>query len=71
MVAIADYPRGFVVANLEGDNCLETSAMEVEGILKIEVPYSFVPATIATRLQELMKSIETTAVAGISNKYFL
>ncbi len=71
VAAIADYPRGFVVANLEGDSCLETNATEVEGVLKIEVPYSFVPTTIATRLQELLKSIETTAVAGIADKYFL
>ncbi|MEE8059538.1 MAG: DNA phosphorothioation-dependent restriction protein DptH, partial [Pseudomonadales bacterium] len=71
VAAIADYPRGFVVANLEGDNCLETSAVEVEGILKIEVPYSFIPATISTKLQKLLENIQTTAVARIADKYFL
>jgi len=69
--AIADYPRGFVVANLEGDACLETSAVEVDGILKIEVPYSFIPASISTSLQDLMANKISTAVAPLPDKYFL
>jgi len=69
--AIVDYPRGFVVANLEGDACLETSAVEVDGILKIEVPYSFIPASISTSLQDLMANKSSTAVAPLPNKYFL
>lgn len=71
VVAIANYPRGFVVANLEGDACLETSAVEVDGILKIEVPYSFIPASISTSLQELMINKGATAIAPLADKYFL
>ncbi|MDA8790096.1 DNA phosphorothioation-dependent restriction protein DptH, partial [Pseudomonadales bacterium] len=71
VAAIADYPRGFVVANLEGDACLETSTHEVEGILKIEVPYSFVPNTISTPLQSLMSNKQATAIAAVDDKYIL
>ena len=70
VASIVDYPRGFVVANLESDNCLETSAIEADGILKIEVPYSFIPSTISTKLQELFLNIQTTAVARIADKFF-
>lgn len=71
VAAIADYPRGFVVANLEGDGCLETSTDEVDGILKIEIPASFIPQTISTQLQKLMLSKQSTAIAGVDDKYFL
>jgi DNA phosphorothioation-dependent restriction protein DptH len=71
IASIVDYPRGFVVANLESDNCLETSVIEIDGILKIEVPYSFIPSTTSTKLQELFANINTTAVARIADKYFL
>ena len=69
--AIAGYPRGFVLASLESDKCLETSTQEINGILKIEVPYSFIPQTISRPLQELMSDIPRTAVASVADKYFL
>tara|TARA_R110002072_G_scaffold8726_3_gene43719 strand:- start:11935 stop:17082 length:5148 start_codon:yes stop_codon:yes gene_type:complete len=71
VVAIANYPRGFVVANLEGDNCLETSAIEVDGILKIEVPASFIAMTISKNLQGLMLNSDETAIASLAEKFWL
>ncbi len=71
VAAIANYPRGFVVANLEGDSCLETRTEEADGILKIEIPYSFIPQTISTKLQQLKINIPSTAIAAVDNKYFL
>ncbi|MCX2982872.1 DNA phosphorothioation-dependent restriction protein DptH [Halieaceae bacterium IMCC14734] len=71
VAAVAEYPSGFVVANLESDTCLETSAVEVDGILKIEVPYSFIPATISTSLKTLMADNSSTAVAPLADKYFM
>jgi len=44
---------------------------EVEGILKIEVPYSFLPRMITTPLQSLLADTAATAVASIPDKYFL
>jgi DNA phosphorothioation-dependent restriction protein DptH len=71
IAAIANYPKGFVVANLEGESCLETRTDEVDGILKFEIPYSFVSQTISTPLQELLLKKESTAIAGVDDKYFL
>jgi DNA phosphorothioation-dependent restriction protein DptH len=68
---IVDYPRGFVVANLQDDKCLETNVEEVESILKIEVPYSFLPAAISTPLQQLLLDTHLTAAAKVPEKYFL
>ncbi len=71
VVTIDNYPDGFVVANLENENCLETTTVEIDRILKIEVPFSFVPKTISTPLKDLMLDYSQTAVASISDKYFL
>ena len=71
LAAIDNYPDGFVVANLENESCLETITEEVGGILKIEVPFSFVPKTISTPLKSLMLDSSQTAVATIADKYFL
>lgn len=71
LAAIANYPKGFVVANLQDDKCLETNTEEVEGILKIEIPYSFVPATISTPLTALLVNTHLTAAAQVPEKYFL
>lgn len=71
LATIADYPRGFVVANLQDDKCLETNVEEVEGILKIEVPYSFLPAAISTPLKQLLLDTHLTAAAKVPEKYFL
>ncbi|KZZ36863.1 DNA phosphorothioation-dependent restriction protein DptH [Oleiphilus sp. HI0117] len=71
LAGIADYPRGFVVANLQDDKCLETNVEEVEGILKIEVPYSFLPKTISTPLKTLLLDTHLTAAAQVPEKYFL
>lgn len=71
LAAIDNYPDGFVVANLENDSCLETTTEEVGGILKIEVPFSFVPKTISTPLKSLMLDSSQTAVSTIADRYFL
>lgn len=71
IATLMNYPRGFVVANLQADKCLETYVEEVEGILKIEVPYSFLPVMISSPLQKLIADTHLTAAANIPDKYFL
>ncbi|MEY8216585.1 MAG: DNA phosphorothioation-dependent restriction protein DptH, partial [Colwellia sp.] len=51
---LTDYAKGFVVANLEGHKCLETSITTIDGINVLEVPSSFMPKTINTPLIELL-----------------
>lgn len=71
LAKIDNYPEGFVVANLESDKCLSTSVELAEGILKIEVPSSFLKATISTPLQSLWNDHKFTAIASIPDFYFL
>lgn len=71
LASLDAYPDGFVVANLEDERCLETRVEEVEGILKIEVPSSFISRTISTPLLDLIDNPETTAVARVPERYFL
>jgi DNA phosphorothioation-dependent restriction protein DptH len=71
IATLVNYPQGFVVANLQGDKCLETTAEQVDEILRIEMPYSFLPAMIKTPLRQLLADTSATAAAGIPAKYFL
>lgn len=71
IATLYDYPQGFVVANLQDDKCLETKVDEIDGILKIEIPYSFLPTMIVNPLQKLLIDKQSTAVANIPDKYFL
>lgn len=68
---IADYPKGFVVANLENETCFSTSVEEVDDILKLEVPASFINSTISAPLQQLWQDAAASAAASIPDKYFL
>ncbi len=68
---LQDYPQGFVVANLEGDACLETTADMVDGILKIEVPSSLMSHTIKRPLVDMLENPGSTSLARLPAKYFL
>ncbi|MCV6590966.1 MAG: DNA phosphorothioation-dependent restriction protein DptH [Marinobacterium sp.] len=66
-----DYPLGFVVANLEGGSCLETSAQVVDSILKIEIPASLMGHTIGRPLKEMLGRPADISLARLPEKYFL
>ena len=66
-----DYPSGFVVANLENERCFSTSSHVVDGILKLEIPASFMKATISTPLRSLWADHSKTAAANIADNFFL
>jgi len=66
-----DYPLGFVVANLEGDACLETSAQVVDSILKIEVPAGLMGHTIGRPLKDMLSRPADISLARLPEKYFL
>lgn len=68
---LADYPKGFVVANLEGGQYIETKVNEVDDVLVIECPYGFLSSMIAVPLQELLSDIQSTPAARIPHRYFL
>ncbi|MDO6562647.1 DNA phosphorothioation-dependent restriction protein DptH [Amphritea sp. 1_MG-2023] len=68
---LVDYPRGFVVANLQGKQYIETKVNEVEGVLIIECPYGFLSSMITVPLQKLLSDVELTSAAKIPSRYFL
>lgn len=68
---ISDYPLGFVVANIENDKCFATSTNITDNILVIDVPASFMKATISTPLQRLLSDHKYTAAASIPSQFFL
>ncbi|WP_246386643.1 DNA phosphorothioation-dependent restriction protein DptH [Litorivivens lipolytica] len=68
---LSEYPSGFVVANLENDRCFSTSCQVTDGILTLEIPSSFMKATISTPLRALWEDHSKTAAANIPEKYFL
>lgn len=66
-----NYAKGFVVANLEGDKCLETTITEVDGINLLEVPSSFISKTIKIPLTDLLENTAASAIANVPEKYYL
>ncbi len=68
---LTDYAKGFVVANLEGHKCLETSITTIDDINVLEVPSSFMPKTINTPLIELLENTKSSAIAKVQDKYYL
>jgi DNA phosphorothioation-dependent restriction protein DptH len=71
IAAVSNYPSGFVVANIENDKCFATSTKLTDNVLVIEVPASFMKATISTPLQVLLEDYKGTAAASIPSLYFL
>lgn len=68
---LENYAEGFVVANLEGDKCLETTITEVDGINLLEVPSSFISKTIKIPLTDLLENTAASAIANVPEKYYL
>ena len=68
---LENYAKGFVVANLEGDKCLETTITEVDAINLLEVPSSFISKTIKISLTDLLENTAASAIANVPERYYL
>lgn len=68
---LQEYPRGFVVANLEGGQYIETKVKEIDGVLVIECPHGFLSSMIKKPLLELLSDVRSTPAAKIPRRYFL
>ncbi|MEH6550633.1 MAG: DNA phosphorothioation-dependent restriction protein DptH [Pseudomonadales bacterium] len=71
VAAVPDYPRGFVVANLEGGQYIETKVKDIDGVLVVESPYGFISSMIARPLQEILSNVKSTPAAKIPPRYYL
>ena len=68
---INNYPEGFLVSHVENDTFFEADFVEVENILKIQLPISYLKVFVSTPLQTLMNEVCPEKLCYIPEKYLL
>jgi DNA phosphorothioation-dependent restriction protein DptH len=68
---INDYPDGFLVSHVENDTFFEAEFIEVENILKIQLPISYLRGFVSTPLQTLMNEVCPEKLCHIPEQYLL
>jgi DNA phosphorothioation-dependent restriction protein DptH len=71
LAEINNYPDGFLVSHVENDTFFEAEFTEVEDILKIQLPISYLRGFVSTPLQELMHDVCPEKLCYIPKKYIL
>jgi DNA phosphorothioation-dependent restriction protein DptH len=71
LAEINNYPEGFLVSHVENDTFFEAEFTEVENILKIQLPISYLRGFVSTPLQELMHDVCPEKLCYIPKKYIL
>jgi DNA phosphorothioation-dependent restriction protein DptH len=71
LAEINNYPDGFLVSHVENDTFFEAEFTEVENILKIQLPISYLRGFVGTPLQELMHDICPEKLCYIPQQYLL
>ncbi|WP_299005071.1 DNA phosphorothioation-dependent restriction protein DptH [uncultured Shewanella sp.] len=68
---LVNYPDGFMLSHVENDTFFEADFTEVEGILKIQLPISYLKSLVSTPLAELMQDVRPEQLCHIPEKYLL
>lgn len=68
---INNYPEGFLVSHVENDTFFEADFIEVENILKIQLPISYLKGFVSTPLQKLMHEVCPEKLCHIPEQYLL
>jgi len=71
LAEIAEYPDGFLVSHVENETFFEADFKEVDNILKIQLPISYLSGFIRTPLGELFNNIKPEKLCHIPEKYIL
>ncbi|MFT4953591.1 MAG: DNA phosphorothioation-dependent restriction protein DptH, partial [Pseudoalteromonas tetraodonis] len=71
LAEINNYPDGFLVSHVENDTFFDAEFTEVENILKIQLPISYLRGFVSTPLQELMHEVCPEKLCHIPQKYIL
>tara|TARA_R110000772_G_scaffold265247_3_gene386545 strand:+ start:11624 stop:16717 length:5094 start_codon:yes stop_codon:yes gene_type:complete len=71
LAEIAEYPDGFLVSHVENETFFEADFKEVDDILKIQLPISYLPGFIKTPLGDLFRDIKPEKLCHIPEKYIL
>ncbi|ABV87635.1 conserved hypothetical protein [Shewanella pealeana ATCC 700345] len=68
---LANYPDGFMLSHVENDTFFEADFNEVDDILKIQLPISYLKQLVSTPLRELMTDVRPEQLCHIPEKYLL
>ncbi|BAJ02070.1 DNA phosphorothioation-dependent restriction protein DptH [Shewanella violacea] len=68
---LAEYPDGFMLSHVENDTFFEADFNEVDDILKIQLPISYLKRLVSTPLRELMNDVRPEQLCHIPEKYLL
>ena len=68
---VDNYPDGFLVSHVENDTFFEADFSEVENILKIQLPISYLRRLVSTPLQTLMHDVCPEKLCHVPEKYLL
>ncbi|GIU50473.1 hypothetical protein TUM4438_36590 [Shewanella sairae] len=68
---LANYPDGFMLSHVENDTFFEADFNEVDNILKIQLPISYLKQLVSTPLQQLMTDVRPEHLCHIPEKYLL
>ncbi len=68
---IENYPEGFLVSHVENDTFFEADYKEVDDILKIQLPISFLPNFVKTPLNKLISDIRPEKLCHVPREYIL
>jgi DNA phosphorothioation-dependent restriction protein DptH len=65
------YPDGIVVAHVDSPSVFEPTYKEVDSILCIELPFSFLPKLVSTPLKDLMAVEKVQEICHVPTEYLL
>jgi len=68
---LVGYPDGFMLSHVENDTFFEADFNEVDDILKIQLPISYLKRLVSTPLRELMNDVRPEQLCHIPEKYLL
>ena len=71
LAELQNYPAGFLVSHVENETFFEADFVEVEDILKIQLPISYLRNFVNTPLQTLMQEVCPEKLCHIPEKYLL
>lgn len=68
---LPQYPDGFMLSHVENYTFFEADFNEVDDILKIQLPSSYLKELVSTPLRELMNDVRPEKLCHIPEKYLL
>ena len=68
---VNDYPKGIVVAHLDGEAAAKTKTAVIDDVLQLEIPYGFLDMLVAKPLGELQPMLTEANNLAIPKEYYM